>query len=538
MSKYFSITSCLILIFFSISAFGQSNTLVINEFLADNSTILQDEDGSYSDWIEIYNSGDEVVNLNGFSVTDDPSELEQWIFPDINIDSQEYLLIFASGENRIATDSELHTNFSLNKSGEFIGLFDQSGVVIDSVSFGEQNTDYSYGRIPDDISKWLFFPEPTPAAANSTNGILFSEAPKFSLSGGFYESTQQLTLSVKNNESNVINIYYTLDGTPPDHNSAKYLDPIAITNTTPVRAITIEEGKEVSHVITHTYFIDEVINLPFISLVTHPDNFFSDETGIYVTGTNGAPGSCQRDVLRNLNQDWERPVNIELFEMDGTTGLNQGAGVKIFGGCSRTRYPQKSLALFARSQYGTGDFDYQLFENKEIDSFEAFILRSSADDQVYTMFRDAFTQYSQLGFMDIDYQAYRPVVVFINGEYWGIHNLREKINEHYLADNHGVDPDAVHILENNAQVVQGSASHYNRLVDFVSSSDMNEPNRYSYVTTQMDIAQYIDYQIANIYLAENDWPGNNIKFWRADDETAKWRWLTFDKDQSYQDYQL
>ena len=160
--------------------------------------------------------------------------------------------------------------------------------------------------------------------------------------------------------SEQIDIYYSLDGTPPDDSALRYQAPIALDATTAVRAIGYKRGFAPSDVVTHTYFIDEPIHLPFISIVTDPDNFFSDERGIYVTGTNGRAGYCD-STIRNVKQDWERPVNVELYEMDGSLGFNQPAGVKIFGGCSRHRFPQKSLALFARKEYGKGSFQYQLF---------------------------------------------------------------------------------------------------------------------------------------------------------------------------------
>ncbi|NQU88350.1 MAG: CotH kinase family protein [Mariniphaga sp.] len=278
--------------------------------------------------------------------------------------------------------------------------------------------------------------------------------------------------------------------------------------------------------------------MPFISLVTDPGNLFSNETGIYVTGTNGRRGDCD-NLIRNVNQDWERPVNIEFYEPNGELAFNQGAGIKIFGGCSRTRFPQKSFALYARSIYGKGSFQYQLFPEKEINDFEAFLLRSSADDQVGTFLRDPLTQEVVTEYMDMDYQAFRPTVVFINGEYWGIHNLREKINEHYFVDNFGVDTDDLNILTGNAWEVYGNNNSYNDMINFVRYNDMVDDDNYSYIQTQIDVEQFIEYELANIYLGEVDWPGNNIKFWNADDEKhSKWRWINYDRDQCFQYWRL
>ncbi|MEQ9378959.1 MAG: CotH kinase family protein [Imperialibacter sp.] len=356
--------------------------------------------------------------------------------------------------------------------------------------------------------------------------------PQFSQSGGFYQTPAHISLTADDQTS----IYYSTNGAVPDENSFQYSGPISLNETGALRAVAIGSDGTSSEVVTQTYFIQEPINLPVVSLVTDPAHLFSDESGIYVTGTNGIRGSCD-PVIRNLNQDWERPVNIELYEMNGQPGLNQQAGIQIFGGCSRTRFPQKSFSLFARSEYGKGSFDYQLFPDKEIYEFESFLLRSSADDQVRTMFQDAFTAYALRDNMELDYMAYRPVAVFINGQYWGIHNIREKVNEHYFEGNFNVDPDEVNVLERNARISHGDSSQYTKLTDFLSASDMANTANYETISKLIDINQFIDYEIANIHLAEVDWPGNNIKFWSAPNSAYnKWRWILFDRDQTFQLY--
>jgi hypothetical protein len=247
----------------------------------------------------------------------------------------------------------------------------------------------------------------------------------------------------------------------PVKTSKLYSGPIKIDSTIAIRACSFEAGKQQSQISTNTYFINEVVNLPFISIVTDPANLFDDKIGIYVTGTNGKAGSCD-PTIRNLNQDWERPVNVELYDITGKQGFNQGAGIKIFGGCSRTRFPQKSLALYARNEYGKGSFDYKLFSSKPFRKFESFVLRSSADDQVSAMLRDALAHSVLTDPMDAEIEAYEPAVVFINGQYWGIHDIREKYNENYLASNFGVDPNDVNMLEANAVVDLGSSAGYTR----------------------------------------------------------------------------
>ncbi len=375
-------------------------------------------------------------------------------------------------------------------------------------------------------SRWIWL---TKLILFSLSVVAIPSPPVFSISGGFYQGAIIVSLSAAEDHR----IYYTTDGTVPTDKSALYGSPLSLKITTPVRAIAIRTNEPASIVVTQTYFINEPIHLAVISLVTDPVHLFSDQTGIYVTGKNGIRGACD-PVIRNLNQDWERPVNIELYEKSGTLAFNQIAGIKIFGGCSRTRFPQKSFALFARQSYGHGSFDYQIFPDKPIQKFESFLLRSAGDDQVRTFFRDAYTAYALKDEMDIDYMAYRPSVVYINGQYWGIHNVREKINENFLESNYNVPEEYVNLLERNSSEFIGNNDGYDAMLSVLNNRDMSLGSNLEIISKLMDFNQFIDYEVANIHLAEVDWPGNNIKFWNApNSQYDKWRWILFDRDQTF-----
>jgi hypothetical protein len=519
--------SLLVLLVLHATTRGQSPEVLINEFLASNQTAARDpEFKELSDWIELYNPAQGARDLSGYYVTDDLDEPLKWRVPNGTlIPGAGFLVLWADGRN-----TGLHTSFKLDKGGEQLGLYTPEGVAVDTLSFGAQQDDMSYGRLGTDPNQWSFFSPPSPGSGNiRRDSIAVASQPLFSITGGFCQGPQMLRLE----NSEQIDIYYSLDGTTPDDSALRYQAPITLKATAAVRAIGYKHGFAPSDVVTQTYFIDEPIHLPFISIVTDPDNFFGDKRGIYVTGTNGTGGYCD-NAIRNVKQDWERPVNVELYETDGKLGFNQPAGVQIFGGCSRHRYPQRGLALFARKEYGKGSFEYPLFPDKDIGHFESFILRSSGDDQVLTMFRDALSQMVLVEYMDVDVQAYRPAVLFLNGKYWGIHNIREKINEHYVAGNFGVDADEVNLLEGMGSVDTGTNAGYAAMVDYANTHDMADPAQYEVVKAQMDIDQYIDYQIGHIYLAERDWPGNNIKFWRANSgPRARWRWINYDMDQCF-----
>lgn len=507
--------------------------VLINEVMASNASSDPDNVNN-SDWIELYNTSANSIDMGGYSLSDDAKNPSMWQFPSGTvIAAHGYLIVYADDLGK-----DLHTNFKLSKVGERMVLVNKQGVVLDSFVFPYQLTNISYGRKWNEPQVLGYFEVPTPGAINDdqmARGI--SPIPVFSVKGGFYSGSQTVGIAVASQDAD---IFYTLDGTEPTMGSTPYASPIVLTKTSVLRAKTFENDFLPGLTITQTYFIDETVNLPVISLVTDPDHFFSDETGIYVEGTAGVAGYCT-SVPHNVNQDWERPVNIELFEKDGTVGLNQMAGVKIFGGCSRIRYPIKSLAFYARKEYETSSFDYQLFPDKSSREYDTFILRASGDDQPGTMFKDALTQMVVKDVIDVDVQAYRPVVVYINGEYWGIHNMREKINEHYANDNFGVKADSVDVMKRNPanswDIIHGNADHYNAMIAYLNNNDITQPTHYNYICNQLDKDEYINYQITQIFFGGRDWPGNNIKFWRSREKPYdRWRWVLYDLDHTFTEF--
>lgn len=511
------------IILFSCLKIAVSQNIVINEFQADNAhTIIDPTYQLYSDWIELYNPSDAVIDLSGYYLTDDFSEPAKWRIPDNStIRPQKFFLVWADGLN-----TDRHTNFKLSADGEQIGLYNSNGLLIDSLSFGPQYEDNSYGRFPDGADQWNFFSDPTPAAANLNpghSGVL--DPPQFSMASGVY--TNAINLEIIHATADV-QIYYTTDGSVPEQDDFLYNGTINLTNTSVIRAKAFKANWQPSIEVTATYIIGENIDLPIVSVVTEPDNLWSDESGIYVEGTNGIPGYCVSEP-RNWNQPWERPAHITYFDKNGILGFEMNAGIQIGGGCTR-KYPQKSLAVYARDIYGPSKINYKLFDDKNIYQFNNFVLRNMGQDWYRTLFRDGLMQTIVKGKMNIDWQAYKPGIVFLNGEYWGIHGIREKHNEHYFESNYGLDPDKLDILTGNAVVKNGDADHYNAMIGFIENHDMSQAENYNYVKSQMEIDSYIDYVIAEIFFANIDWPGGNIKYWRPKTANGRWRWLIYDTD--------
>ena len=355
---------------------------------------------------------------------------------------------------------------------------------------------------------------PPPAAGQESDSFFMTPA-------GFYPGPVAVRLQAPAGSV----LHYTLDGSVPDREDPAYTGPIPLRRTAAVRARSYGVGVA-GPVQTRTFLVRARHTLPVVSLVTEPANLWDHRRGIYVKGPRAAPKAPFEGA--NFWRNWERPVHVEFFEPDGRLGFAQAMGMKIHGGHSRAA-AQKSLALFARRRYGKGTLKYPVFPGLGIERFEALVLRNSGNDWGQTMLRDALA--TRLGAeLGLDAQAYRPAVVYINGVYWGLHNIREKINEHFLASHHAVDPDSLELLETGGDPVVGSGAAYRDMVNFARWHDLSRPGNYARMRAQMDLDNFRDYQIVQIYAGNTDWPGGNIKFWRPLRPGGRWRWLLFDLD--------
>jgi hypothetical protein len=511
----------LIFVFILFLVSSLSAQVKINEFCADNDAGVRDPDfNEYGDWIELYNSSDQAISLTGMYLTDDPTNLLKWPFSgNAQIPAGGFLLVWADNKN-----SSTHTNFRLNVAGEYIALTSTMGIVMDSVRFGSQLSSVSYGRLTDGSQQWVFFLKPTPGATNNgQTGNLVSPPPVFSLERGFYGGPISLVLSIPGG-SGIIR--YTRDGSDPAAASDRYTNPLEIKVTTVIRARVYKDEAAASPIVTQTYFISEPTTLPVFSITTNPKNLWDEDTGIYVPGRNYVWGWGNG----NFWQDWEKEAFVEFFERDRSVKIAQLSGLKIAGALSRTS-SQKSLRLTARRSYGEPRFDYRFFKDKEVKTFNDIKLRTSGNDWAFSMMKDGLAQTIIAGQMDIDYQAYRPTIVFLNGDYWGIHNLREFIGDDYIQDNHGFDKSNLDIISQVAMVVkEGDSKNYTELLAFLKNNDISNADNYAWVKDRVDIQEYINYNVAEIYFANVDWPGGNIKYWRPRIEGGKWRWIIFDLD--------
>jgi hypothetical protein len=512
---------------------SQTPAIYINELLASNMSAYPDmvDFADFSDWIELYNNEDFDVNISGFYITDNLEDPAKWQFPpNTMIPAKGFLLVWADDFNDIAgqvyirdwwpdnisfTTQWNHTNFKLAKEGDFLALFNPSLLLVDSVTFTAQATDISFGRQPDGGNNWYFFGEPTPENRNTTAALsnyLQTEAlVVFSPDGGFY--SENITVSMAPSDGSGI-IRYTLDGSLPLSSSTQYTTPLILSGTGVIRARVFEEEKAPGPVRTNSYILENTRNLPAFSIVTKPDWLMGRNRGIY----------------RNTLKEREIPVNLSFYPLQGGLPINQDVGVRI-GGENIYRFAQKPLNIYARSKYGESHIHNPLFNDQDYAAYKRLYLRNSGDDWPETMVRDGLIVSLLKGNITNSMQNYRPAVLYMNGEYWGIYNLREKIDEEYFSQHHNTDPVDLDHLEANNTVIAGDATEFINLLSFASDNDLSIPENYSYIKSQIDIQSLMDFIIVQDYIANTSW-GHNREVWR-NRRDGLWQWVLVDMDRGF-----
>lgn len=508
--------------------------IVINEICASNYECFADDVDDYGDWIELYNPGNTSVNLAGMYLTDDFNNLTKLPIPSTSssattIPARSHLIFWFDEDME---KGETHLNAKLNGNGEQLALVAADGVtIIDSVTFGKQIYDVTYGRITNGSSTWSYFPVPTPDDDNSGGGYVgIMGKAQFDTDAGFYNGTIQVGLSYPQDPA--AQIYYSLNGNEPrPGRGILYTGPINVDTNAVIRARVFKPNYVGGEIETKSFFVSRPIDLPVLSIVTDSSNLWDIDRGIYCFGRDDYDHSYPYSGA-NFHEDWKRPAHIELFEVSGAEVASQNLEISISGNTSRA-YAQKSMNFEAQNALGKSNIPCQLFPDLPLADFKAFKIRNGGSDWSSTGIRDVVNQQLCNGTMDIETQRYRQVIVYLNGEYWGISNLSEKIDEDYL---HGrfpqVNSDSIDLIYNNAKVIKGSNTGYNNLISFIDNNPMSDPANYQYVTTQIDILNYINYTISRIYYATTDWPSNNIKYWRPQDLSMKWRWIQWDTDRS------
>lgn len=498
--------------------------LRLSEILASNTESLMGSYGTCCDWVELYNGSDAPLDLSGWYLSDDPKELRKGVLPAETLAPGEYYVVFLSKDTKNLRSGYPVMPFGLASSGDRLYLsHEENGTLalVDGAVIPSLPANTSYGR-PAGEAGFSPLSAVSPGQANGA-GAAISSAPVATTAQGVYNDVASLDVVLSGEGT----IYYTLDCSVPTTESAVYNGSIRLTETTVIRAICCEKGKTPSRIVDLTYLLNEGHTLPVASLVTTPGNLWDYNTGIYVSG----PGASATYPYFGSNfwKSWERSATVSLFEKDGG-GFTSPCGISIFGGYSRA-LDMKSFCCYFRSTYGNSDLSYPLFGDEGLDSYESFIFRNCGQDFSLARMRDPMLSELLATKTDVAVQKNRPVVLYLNGEFWGVYYIREKISEHYVAGNFNVTADQVVLTSGNGE----GSSDYRNLLSYVRSHNLSDPEAYAYMESQMDIDEYIDYIVAEIYVGNYD--NGNIKFCRAGD-TLKWTWIMYDVDQSFYNSQL
>ena len=507
-------------------------TVVINEIVAANSTVIADADGDFADWLELYNNDSSPVNLAGYFLSDDPNEPEKWRFPDITLSPGNFLLIWCSEKQDV--ESEIHVSFRLNRDGEIAILSSPAGEVVDSLRFPALPTDVAYGRFPDGSSNIVLLGSPTPGNANKAgNDQVSAAAPDYSTAGGFYNEPLSLELTSPTSDAN---IHFTLDGSDPTAQSPLYNTAISIDKTTIVRAVAVKSGMAASRVSSTTFFMNmrpALNDLPVLSLVTDPDHLWDEQTGIYENPLESGDA-------------WERPVSVEYFEKMGEPGFSANAGIRIHGGASRLPHKsaKKSFRLYFRSDYGITELEYPIMPSTENTVFDRLVLRAGFNDawihwldlerELTTYVRDPLVRdvYASMGH-PASHGDFAHL--FLNGEYWGLYNISERYDDDFCDTYIGggewdvikPGPDSD---RNAIEAAEGDLEAWNEFDDWFRRNNLARSSAYETLKTYVDIESFIDFYILNIYAQNYDWPRHN---WYATRNRDNGRWIFLPWDSEY-----
>lgn len=502
----------------------------INELLAVNSTVAHDPDfGEFSDYAELRNNSAVSINLSGYTLTDNPAEPDKWKLPDVTLAPGALLLVWTDGlnkhpgdtafvayKNATATMTASHAGFRLSGDGEYLGVYNAQGNLIDAVTYFTQANDVSFGRSAGNPSQWLYFGEPTPGAANSVYGSEKMETPGepvFSLSEGFYSAPQNLHLSTT--EPDAI-IRYTFDGTTPNSSSPVFDGDFPINLNLSIKARLFTPGKMPGKVVTKSYFIDENNQLPVLAITSNATHLYGFDFGI----------------LQNAIKDREVPATIEYFEPEtGERAFLAGVGLRVFG-TSIFNLPQRPISVRFKEKFGDEVLKYPLFEGKPISRYTSFLLRNGGNDYNTAYFRDGLGVNLVKGKMDLDYQDYKPCVVFINGEYHGVYELRERTDEQYISANHEVNADNLDFLEDSMQVQTGDVHDFNKLMEFARNNDLADAAAFAQVAARIDLHEFTNFLILRAFIGYRIADLNN-RYWRNRDTNGKWRWIATDLEHAF-----
>jgi len=480
----------------------KENNLLINEVMNNNKSYLPQNGYKFYDWIELYNNTDEIIHLNEYTLATNVKG-EKYELPDVIIQPHAYYVLMASGDANLSNQSYNHLDFKISET-EALYLYKDKQVV-DSVMIGNIPINYSYGR---GEYGFYYMSNPTPNGKNNIGVLDIAVSPTFSKESGVYNDTKEVNVTL----SAPGTIYYTLDGSTPTTNSLKYQVGITLDKTTVLKAVSIEEGKLKSNVVTNSYILNENHSLPVLSMSIDNNDY--------------------NKLLSNPYTDLEMQGYLEFYEDKGNFQIP--CSISLFGGSAR-ELKKKSYGIRFKNEFGASELVYKLFDNRDTAVYESLVLRSGSQDYEYAFFRDILGTSLVDDYTDVDVQSYKSVILYVNGNYHGVYNIREKINADFIANHYNVDPDKLNLIQGAGELKNGTADFYNRVVDYVKTHDMSQDKNYEEIQQIVDIENYIDFWISELYTTNNDIV--NIRYFSHPDiDNGKMKMIFFDLDWAFYNY--
>ena len=483
----------------------RNSGLIINEVMSSNYSYLAQNGNNYYDWIELYNNSKETIKLKDYYLTTTTNNPKKYQLPDVELKPDSYYILMASGDINLSNNSYKHTNFKISDN-EGLFLY-KNGKVMDSMFISNIPVGNSYGRSSN--NGLYYFSSPTPNKSNGSGNMQISYTPLFSKEAGVYNNVEALEISM----SCPGTLRYTTDGSRPTSSSKAYSGPLKLKSTTVVKAICTESGKSNSKVVTNSYIINENHTLPVLSVSLNPSDYSSILSHAWTTG-------------------YEKSAYAELFE-DGKS-FSIPAGFKLFGGSARSQ-KKKSYAISFKKKYGAGSLNYQVFDNRDNSVYDTLVIRSGSQDNSGAIIRDILGTSLADGKINVDVQAYKSVILYINGKYYGVYFIREKVDERFIASHYNVDGTKSDIIRIDAGIIYGTRTKYNKLMNYINSHNLAKKEYYDEVTKMIDVNSVIDFWIAETYVTNNDII-NCKMFTNPDIDEGRFKYIFYDLDYAFYNY--
>lgn len=520
----------------AMTSFLTSAQVVLNEFSAANYNNY-DLGGEFEDWVEFYNPSAASVDISGYFLSDDPTNPEKWQIPSgITVPAGGYRLVLLSGTFDYDPGylGQTNTSFKVTQTAEENIVFSNPiGVILENYDFAVDAEDgitpnqanHSWGRDVNGTGNWVIHTSPTPDAANGAgNGVRYAAKPQMSIEAGYYASSQNVTLTTTEPNST---IYYTLNGDEPTNGSTLYTGPISITSTSVIRAIVYSSDPNIlpGFIETNTYFIGDAHEIMAVSI---SGSTLSDGSW----GWGGGTGEF---------------THIEFFDENGTF-LAEAQGDSNEHGNDSNAYDQRGFDYITRDALGyDNEVEYPVISSTDRPSYERLIFKAAANDN-YSFaggahLRDAYVhELSLIGGLYLDERKTEFSVLYINGEYWGVYDIREKVDDIDFTDYYYDQPEGfVDFIKTwgGTWNEYGSNADWQDLVTFITTNDMSIQANYDYVLTQYNTKSLIDYFILNGYVVCTDWLNWNTAWWRGrhpDGDAKRWRYALWDNDATFGHY--